>query len=182
VGNKTFTKESGWTNALGSVDDLIRKDKVTRRNLFSERTNSRESQDSLYTKVLQGSDVGTAGNFRGCEIVTTAMTSQKGDLEPRRRAGNDDLIAWETPWLYREVEQLARGREVLVSNPNPNTRLVTYSFWVNFLNNFEVVEIIETGAANDGNGNFVCVDHFEQERGEYQATWSRKKKKNKKKL
>jgi hypothetical protein len=88
------------------------------------------------------------------------MTSQKGDLEPRRRAGNDDLIAWETPWLYREVEQLARGREVLISNPNPNTRFVTYSFWVNFLNNFEVVEIIETGAANDGNGNFVCVDHF----------------------
>jgi hypothetical protein len=78
MGNKIFSKESGWTNSLCSIDDLIRKNKITGRDFFSERANSRESEDSLDTEMLQSCNVGTTGNFRGCKVVTTSMASQKG--------------------------------------------------------------------------------------------------------
>jgi len=54
---------------------------------------------------------------------------------------------------------------------NKSFKSYTYSLGVYFLDDFEIVEMVETGSANDGNGDILGVDHVsKRERGVDSAT------------
>jgi hypothetical protein len=165
MGNKTLTEESGWANSLSSIDNLIRQDEVAGRDLLTKRTDGGESKDGLNTEMLQSSNVGTAGNFGGGEVVTAAMTSQESNLASGWRASNDNFVTGKSPGLLCRVGYQEQHTF------NKPFKSYTYSLGVYFLDNFEIVEIVETGSANDGNGDILGVDHVsKRERGVDSAT------------
>jgi hypothetical protein len=83
-------KESIHPDALGSIDDLVRDDEMSRFNLFSEGSDGRECDNSLDSDMLESGNVGPGGNFGGGDSVGCTVSGDEGDLVTRGKGGDGD--------------------------------------------------------------------------------------------
>lgn len=81
MSNDTSLEESERSDALGTVNDLVRNDKVHRLDLLLQRPDSGEGNDASYTDVAQSSDIGAIGDLVGSELVVYAVSSEKSDVD-----------------------------------------------------------------------------------------------------
>ena len=93
--NATF-KEGEWSNALGSVDNLVWNDKVAWLDLLLKGTDSRERNDAANTDGAKGGNVCAVWDLVWCNRVVSAVTGKKGNdgilvLE------DGDWRRWSTP-------------------------------------------------------------------------------------
>lgn len=101
VDDQSFSpKEGVLSDTLGSVDDLIGDDEMTRGNFLSQRTDRREGNDSLTSDVLQGGDICSARNLAGGDAVMGTVTGnesnegaggERGDIYRRGRLAPGSL-------------------------------------------------------------------------------------------
>ena len=66
-------------NALGPVNDLIGNNKVSRGNVFPQRSYSRKRNDRMAANVFESCNVGPDWDFGGRDGVAFTMTSDEGD-------------------------------------------------------------------------------------------------------
>ena len=121
VSDNATLEEGEWSDALGSVDDLIRDDEIARLNLLLERADSRESDDAANTDGAECGNVGTVWNLMWCDGVVCAVAGKEGNdgvlvLE------DGDWGGWASPW----------------------------SFNVQAGNSGEAIELLQTGSADNG--------------------------------
>jgi hypothetical protein len=73
------------SDPLGTVDDAVGNDKVSRRDFLPQRTDSGKGDDDLNADGLECGNVGSGGNFGRGVLVVETVASQEGDL----RAGGE---------------------------------------------------------------------------------------------
>lgn len=76
--NATF-KESEWSDALGSVYNLVWDDKVAWLDLLLKGTDSRERNDAANTDGAKGGNVGAVWDLVWCKRVVCAVTRKEGN-------------------------------------------------------------------------------------------------------
>ena len=99
VSNNATLKEGEWSNALGSVDNLVWDDKVAWLDLLLKGTDSRERNDAANTNGAKGGNVGAVWDLVRCNRVVSAVTGKEGNdgvlvLE------DGDWRRWSTPWGF----------------------------------------------------------------------------------
>lgn len=92
-------EESIHPDALGSVDDLVRDDEMSRFNLFSEGSDGRECDNSLDSDMLESGNVGPSRYFGGGDGVRGTVSGDECDLVTRGKGGDGDGGGGLAPWL-----------------------------------------------------------------------------------
>lgn len=99
MGHKTIFEKGAGTDALCTVNDLGREDKVAGGEFFTEGTDGGKGEDGFDTEGLEGGHVGTGGDLGGGQVMTTAVAGQEGDVGAVGGAGNGDGITGLSPGL-----------------------------------------------------------------------------------
>lgn len=103
VSDNAAFKEGEWSNALGSVDNLVWDDKVAWLDLLLKGTDSRERNDAANTDRAEGGNIGAVWDLVWCNRMVSAVTGKKGNdgilvLE------DSDWRRWSTPRrLYLQI-------------------------------------------------------------------------------
>ena len=93
MADQASLEECPRTDALGSVDDLRRNDKVLRLDVLAQTADGGEGDDGADPERSQGSDVGAVGNLVRRHLVMQAVSRQERDghlLTGRRRRVMED--------------------------------------------------------------------------------------------
>lgn len=127
MANNAFFEESERSNTLGTIDNLVRDDEISGSDLLLKRTDGREGNDSGNTNLTESSNVGAGWDLVRGVFVVGAVAGEEG-YWGTIVLENRDWRGCGAPWcLY-------------VENGN---RLV-------------VLELLKTGATDDGNADRAC--------------------------
>jgi hypothetical protein len=100
VGDNPNVLEVGRrSDTLGSVNDTVRNDKISRRDFLSQRTDGGKGDDDLDTDGLECGNVGSGGNFGRGVLMVEAVAGEEGDLRAGGESRNGDRRRRETPGL-----------------------------------------------------------------------------------
>lgn len=97
VSNNATLEEGKWSDALGSVDDLIWNDEIAWLDLLLEGADSREGNDAANADGAEGGNIGAVWNLMWCNGVVGAVTGEESHdrvlvLEDSNWGG------WLSPW------------------------------------------------------------------------------------
>ena len=84
------TEERVLSDPLGSVDNLVGDDKVTRGDLLAQGSDGGEGDNGLNANVLERGDVGTRGHLARGDGVCGAVSGDEGDEGAGRELGDGD--------------------------------------------------------------------------------------------
>lgn len=79
VGDHTPLEVGPWPHTLGTVNDLVRNDKVARLDCLLETTDSREGDDAPDPDGAQSGNVRAGGNLVRGDLVVRAVSAQECD-------------------------------------------------------------------------------------------------------
>lgn len=79
VGDNTALEVGPRPDTLGTVNDLVGDDKVTRLDLLLKTADGGEGDDAADTDRAQSGDVGTGRDLVGCDLVVSAVAAQERD-------------------------------------------------------------------------------------------------------
>lgn len=94
--NATF-KKGEWSNALGSVDNLVWDDKVAWLDLLLKGTDSRERNDAANTDGAKGGNVGAVWDLVWCNRVVSTVAGKEGN-DGVLVFEDGDWRRWSSPW------------------------------------------------------------------------------------
>lgn len=77
MGNNAALKESPRPKALGTVNHLVRNDKVSRFDLFLQAPNCGEGDDGSHANRAQGGNVGSGRDLVRRELMVQTMATEK---------------------------------------------------------------------------------------------------------
>lgn len=88
VSNSPSLEERPGPNTLGTVDDLVGDNEITRLDLLLQASNGREGDYGAHADGTQSGDVGAGRNLMRRELVMQTVTAEEGDCDDllRRRA------------------------------------------------------------------------------------------------
>jgi hypothetical protein len=133
VSDEASLEEGKGADALCAVDDLVGNDEVPRFDLLPQGAHGGKGNDGADAEAAQRGDVGAGGHFVGGELVVEAVAGEEGDGEALSGRGgrvqeDGDGRGGEAPGRGG-----VEGGDVL-----------------------EVREVLEAGAADDGDVDGVC--------------------------
>lgn len=79
MANHTLLKESERTNALGTINNLVRHHEVPGLDLLLQTSHRRERNNGSHTQRAQSSNVGTGGNLVRCNLMVQSMAREESD-------------------------------------------------------------------------------------------------------
>lgn len=123
VGGDAFPEKGMFMATAGEVDDLIWDDDITWVQVFTQRTDGGDGDDPTDIERTQRPDICAVIDFTGEQAVTATMTWEKKHAAPREFA-LDDFIGG---WAERSLDGVC-------------------------LDDFERIDFVEAGAADDGEG------------------------------
>jgi hypothetical protein len=90
VGNQACAEKSGDAMA-GAIDELIGDQEFAGGEIFFERTDSADGDDSVHAKELERVDVGAIVDFARKNAMTAAVAGEECDGFPFEEAGNNGI-------------------------------------------------------------------------------------------
>lgn len=81
VRNHAALEVGPWPHTLGTVNDLVRDDKVTGLDSLLQTADSRESNNAADTDGAQSSDVGAGRDLVRSDLVVGAMAAQESNSD-----------------------------------------------------------------------------------------------------
>ena len=92
-------EKARWTDALGAINDLRGKDKVSWCDLLAQRSDCGEGKHRLHAEGFECCDVGACGDSGGVDGVARAVAGEESDLGTGWKGANGDGGARQAPWL-----------------------------------------------------------------------------------
>lgn len=77
VSNNASLEEGPWPNTFGSVDNLIRDDKVARFDSLLKTSHGGKGDDATHTNGTQSSNVGSGRHFVRSDLVVRTVAAQE---------------------------------------------------------------------------------------------------------
>ena len=69
------------SDALGSVDDLVREEEVAGPDGLLQAADGGEGEDAADAELAESGDVGAGRDFMGAVLVVEAVAREEGDVE-----------------------------------------------------------------------------------------------------
>ena len=147
--DEALSAEKGLlSDTLGTVDDLVRDDKVARGDFFTQRADSGEGDNGLDTDMLERGNVGSGRDFGRRDGVRETVSRDEGDQRAGGQLGNGDRRRRLSPWLVVSDAALV-GQAHSLDLDLLATRLAQYLQEELYAHFRQVVEVVETTSTNN---------------------------------